>query len=122
MSRNMIACSYAVLVVSLALGVIGVIGNNSDHVRFGLLTGLAAVPSLIVGHIKLAHTVQDDQLAAAHRAGYELALDHVARGLLDAPATPPNGHPNGMDDPTLKDAGVRRLHVAPDEHERRAAG
>lgn len=119
MSRNMIACSYAVLVVSLVLGATGVIGDNSDYVRFGTLSGIAAAFWLVVAHIKRAHIVQDDALAAAHRAGYELALDHVARGLLDAPATPPNGHPNNLDD-DLTTARVRRLHAVRTDHERRA--
>lgn len=120
MSRHLIACSYAVLVVSLALGVIGVISDSSEHMRSGLLAGLASVPTVIVGHIKRAHRVDDGQLAAAHRAGYELALDHVARGLLDQGATPPHGHPYELDDDALETAGVRRLHAVRDARERRA--
>ncbi|MEU3102965.1 hypothetical protein [Streptomyces griseoflavus] len=40
------------------------------------------------------NALNDDQLAAAHAAGYTLALDHVARGLLDQPTAPTGGGHN----------------------------
>ncbi|MEU8721477.1 hypothetical protein [Streptomyces antimycoticus] len=116
------ACAYAVLLVSLALGLIGLIADDDDVMRGGILLGIAALPALVAGHFHHANRANDDQLAAAHRAGYELALDHVARGLLDQHnATPPHGRPYDLDDTALEAAGVRRLHVVRHNHNGRHA-
>lgn len=42
-----------------------------------------ASPFVIVGILAKTHRAAESQLAAAHVAGYRLALNHVARGLLD---------------------------------------
>jgi hypothetical protein len=57
----------------------------------GLLTTLAALPVVVYWTQRRAQQVAADQLADAHTAGYRLALDHVARGLLEPPTTAPTG-------------------------------
>ncbi|WP_326797484.1 hypothetical protein OG946_20355 [Streptomyces sp. NBC_01808] len=85
--------ALGLLFIGLAMGVAGVITGSDSPMRAGMLTSLAALPAAVLGMMQRAHILADDQLADAHRAGYELALDHVARGLLDQPAdhTPPHG-------------------------------
>ncbi|WND36960.1 hypothetical protein RI578_22900 [Streptomyces sp. BB1-1-1] len=117
------ASAYAVLLVGLAMGVIGLIGEDDDIMRAGMLLGIAALPALIVGHIRHAHRVADEQLADAHRAGYVLALDHVARGLLDQHNdTPPHGHRYDLDDLDDRELAARvvRLHRKNNGQERQA--
>lgn len=111
--------AYAILLIALVVGLTGMIADNGDLMRCANLLAILGVPPLIVGHIKRAHTVQDDQLADAHRAGYQLALEHVARGLLDQHSTVP---PDGWHEPAelLEGSNVRRLHAVRNNHERRA--
>ncbi|WP_399087965.1 hypothetical protein ACGH2B_12345 [Streptomyces sp. BBFR2] len=74
------------------MGLLGLLSHDSNTVmNVGIIMGLVAVPGIVAASVDRAHRVADDQLAASHRAGYELALDHVARGLLDAPAPPSPG-------------------------------
>ncbi|MGA5354011.1 hypothetical protein ACPCJU_16800 [Streptomyces thermodiastaticus] len=104
------ACAYATLLVALTLGLIGLIADNSGLMRGANLLAIAAAPFLVVGHIRHAHRVSDDQLADAHRDGYMLALDHVARGLLDPEPTAPHGGHRAS--PTTDEArNIRHLHL-----------
>ncbi|MGD6762080.1 hypothetical protein ACOKM5_24405 [Streptomyces sp. BH097] len=115
MSRHLHACAYALLLTGIALGVTGLISDDNALARAGTLASIVAMTALCAAHthrLKEAHRATDDQLADAHRAGYILALDHVARGLLDQPATPPTGHPHNLEDAP----GVHRLHAVRTHH------
>ncbi|MFI8817495.1 MULTISPECIES: hypothetical protein [unclassified Streptomyces] len=57
----------------------------------GILGTLAALPAVTCWAQRRAHLTTADQLADAHTAGYRMALDHVARGLLE-PTPTGDGH------------------------------
>ncbi|MEW1672807.1 hypothetical protein AB0O47_06085 [Streptomyces noursei] len=78
--------------MGLSAGVIGLLGRNSDVFEAGLFLTVVAVPLIITRTVHTAHKVTAQQLADADRDGYVRALDHVARGLLDAPAPPDPRH------------------------------
>ncbi|MFF5495729.1 hypothetical protein [Streptomyces aquilus] len=84
--------AFALLMVGLSSGVIGLLGNNDDLWRAGLFLVLTAVPLIIIRTVHNSQRATADQLAAADNAGYMRALDHVARGLLDVPAPRRGGH------------------------------
>jgi hypothetical protein len=78
--------------VGQSAGVLGLLGNNDALWQAGLFVTLTAVPLLTVRTVHNSQQATADQLADADRAGYVRALDHVARGLLDAPIPPEPGH------------------------------
>ncbi|MGW4602697.1 hypothetical protein ACWENS_05405 [Streptomyces sp. NPDC004532] len=82
------AIAYAVLLVGIVLGAIATVSGESGLMRVGMLLGLVAVPPLVAGHSSHAHQLTESQLEHAHTDGYRLALDHVARGLLDQHTAP----------------------------------
>ncbi|PJN40483.1 hypothetical protein CG747_12475 [Streptomyces sp. CB02959] len=90
--RYMPVFVFTLLVVGLSAGVVGLLGGDDDFFSAGLFLTLTAVPLIITRTVHNSHTVTAHQLAEADRAGYHRALDHVARGLLDAPAPPDPGH------------------------------
>jgi hypothetical protein len=90
--RYLPAFASTLLMVGLSAGVIGLLGNNDDLFGAGLFLTLTAVPLIIARTVHRSQGATADQLADADRAGYVRALDHVARGLLDAPAPPSPGH------------------------------
>ncbi|MBK3581571.1 hypothetical protein JHN63_49015 [Streptomyces sp. MBT65] len=96
------ALALVLLLVGQAAGVLGLIGKNDDLWQTGLFVTLTAVPLLIARTVHNSQHVTADQIADADRAGYVRALDHVARGLLDAP-TPPR--PGRRGDRAEQDAG-----------------
>ena len=126
-SRYLPALVIVLLVSGLAMGIAGLIGGWEDLVRGGILSAIAAVPPVVVWQSDRAHQVETDQITAAHTAGYRLALEHVARGLLDQP--PPTGgdHIDGAEDDraapvhpiTCHPDNVRQLddarHVRPEQ-------
>ncbi|MFI0736445.1 hypothetical protein ACH4S9_46860 [Streptomyces sp. NPDC021225] len=83
--------AFGLLVVGLSAGVLGLLGDNDDLWRVGLFIVLAAIPLTIIRTVHNSQLATAHQLAEADRAGYLRALDHVARGLLDAPAPPTPG-------------------------------
>ncbi|MGW7514819.1 hypothetical protein ACWGJ2_04425 [Streptomyces sp. NPDC054796] len=89
--RYMPALSLALLAAGVTTGLLGILGNNTDVSGAGLFLTLVAVPLVIARIIRGAQTVTADQLAEADRAGYQRALDHVARGLLDQHTAPTPG-------------------------------
>jgi hypothetical protein len=91
--------------------------NRDDLVRAGLLIAIPGATAYVVGTLRNQSTVSDDQLAAAHSAGYVLALDHVARGLLDQHTAPTGG---GIGDGPIAD--VRHLRAPRHDDNGRAAG
>ncbi|MFJ9892688.1 hypothetical protein ACIQPR_05080 [Streptomyces sp. NPDC091280] len=87
--------AFALLTVGIGAGAVGLLGNNDDLFGTGLFAVLAAVPLTIIRTVQNSQRATDDQLADADRAGYNRALDHVARGLLDAPTPPAPGSREG---------------------------
>lgn len=83
--------AYGLLGTGLAFGIIGLLGVNDDVMSCGFFLTVVAVPLVVINALRGEHRAQDDQLADAHTAGYRLALDHVARGLLDQASTAPTG-------------------------------
>lgn len=90
--RTSPALALTLLALGLILGGIGLFDEEGVYTRAGILIALGSMPPLIVWQSQRAHYATADQLAAEHDAGYRLALEHVARGLLDQPpAAPPDG-------------------------------
>ncbi|MET9555126.1 hypothetical protein [Streptomyces sp. NPDC006645] len=111
--------AFTLLLVGLSSGVIGLLGNNNDMWRAGVFLVLTAVPLFIVRAVHDSHRVSDDQLAAADTAGYFRALDHVARGLLDAHAPHSGGHRHDRDEQAAGNVITLRPHH-PNPPERKA--
>ncbi|MEV0559419.1 hypothetical protein AB0I27_38985 [Streptomyces sp. NPDC050597] len=84
--------AFTLLLVGLSAGVLGLLGSNDDLWTAGLFLVLTAVPLTIVRTVHNSQRATAHQLAEADRGGYVRALDHVARGLLDAPDPPSPGH------------------------------
>ncbi len=89
--RYMPILATSLLLVGLSSGAMGLLGTNDHLWRVGLFCVLTAVPLFIIRAVHDSHQVSDERLATADQAGYMRALDHVARGLLDVPRTPPGG-------------------------------
>ena len=89
--RTSLVLSLALLTLGLTIGLLGLLDEEGVYTRAGLLLSIASMPPLIVWQSQRAHYATTDQLAAEHNAGYRLALEHVARGLLDQPTTAPPG-------------------------------
>lgn len=86
--------AYTPLAAGLTTGVVGILVENNDLRGIGVFLIVAALPPLMMRTLRLSQRVAAHQLAEADNAGYWRALDHVARGLLDTNAAPPNGgHP-----------------------------
>ncbi|MGX1912439.1 hypothetical protein ACWIID_26775 [Streptomyces phaeochromogenes] len=96
------AFAVLLLMAGQSAGVLGLLGNNDALWQAGLFITLTAVPLLIVRTVHNSQQATADQLADADRTGYVRALDHVARGLLDAPTPPEPGH---REDRAEQDAG-----------------
>jgi hypothetical protein len=105
------------LALAVSLGGLAFMTDHDDLARIGLLVSVPAATASAVGALRRQVAVNDDQLTEAHAAGYALALDHVARGLLDQHTAPaPDGTHN--DTPS---AHVHHLYALPDD-DKRAAG
>ena len=89
--RNLPALALALFSAGVALGFAGIRDEGDSLTRAGILIGLAALPPFVVWQSQRAHQNTADQLADAHTAGYRLALEHVAAGLLDQHTAPPDG-------------------------------
>lgn len=93
MRRRTQITSLALLLVGTTGGTYGMITDHQDLGRLGIALAMLATPLLICHTIRVAQHVSERQLADAHTNGYRLALEHVARGLLDPPDAPRPGHP-----------------------------
>ncbi|MCQ9706637.1 hypothetical protein [Streptomyces sp. BSP1] len=89
-ARRTLVPAIAAIAVGTAIGLVGVLLDSLPIWRFGLLLTVAAIPPLCCSLLYRAVQASDDQLANTHRAGYQLALLHVAEGLL-GPVAPPDG-------------------------------
>ncbi|WP_037880006.1 hypothetical protein [Streptomyces sp. NRRL F-5727] len=77
--------------VALAVGATGWATGTDPLTDAGTLGTLAAVPLLYWVMITRTHEVTDQQLEKARQQGYVMAMDHVGRGLIDAPVPPSPG-------------------------------
>ncbi|MFE7782073.1 hypothetical protein [Streptomyces nigrescens] len=89
--RIMPTLALAVLFVGTVVGFVGLLDDGSDMTHAGMLIDLTAVPPIVIAQSQRAHRKAQDEIAAAHTAGYRQALEHVAAGLLDQEAAPPDG-------------------------------
>lgn len=89
--RTLPAIAYATGISGAVAGTLGLAAGSSDLTRAGILLALAALPPVFAHQCRRAQRNSEQQLADAHAAGYWLALDHVARGLLDQHTAPPDG-------------------------------
>jgi hypothetical protein len=87
----MYAPTVAILVTGITLGLLGIFQDGGDLSRAGILIAFASLPPLCYWQTQRAHDGIEDQVADAHEAGYRLALEHVAKGLLNKNAAPPDG-------------------------------
>ncbi|TFV32266.1 hypothetical protein E4K10_18020 [Streptomyces sp. T1317-0309] len=76
------------LAAGLTAGLIGLLSHRFEITWSGVFLAITAVPLLIVRKLNDSTGATAAQLAEAHNTGYRLALDHVARGLLDQHAAP----------------------------------
>ncbi|MFF3886566.1 hypothetical protein [Streptomyces sp. NPDC001914] len=90
-ARRMYAPTVAILVAGIVIGLLGIFQDGGDVSRAGILLAFAALPPLCYWQTQRAHDGVEDQVADAHEAGYRLALEHVAKGLLTKHAAPPDG-------------------------------
>ncbi|MEV0553173.1 hypothetical protein AB0I27_06895 [Streptomyces sp. NPDC050597] len=90
--RTLYVLTVAALALGVTIGLLGLVGpleDEGDMTRAGILVSLATLPSLCYWQTQRAHQDMTDRVADAHATGYRLALEHVARGLLDQPTAPP---------------------------------
>ncbi|MFD7107716.1 hypothetical protein [Streptomyces celluloflavus] len=109
-SRIMSAIAFSLLAIGATTGALGLLVWNDEVMVLGILLLAAAAPPFIIEQTRRANCVTAAQLAAAHNAGYHLALDHVARGLLDQ-HTAPCPHPGGR--ASFEQAAGNVIHIRP---------
>ncbi|HEY1179127.1 MAG TPA: hypothetical protein VGF17_23480 [Phytomonospora sp.] len=115
-ARALSALGIALFALGLTIGGTGLALMAEHLVRAGVLISVPGATALVCGAIRHERQTDTDRLADAHRAGYALALDHVARGLLDQPHAPaPDGA--ALDD---RAGRVRWLHLTHDDDKRQA--
>jgi hypothetical protein len=112
--------AYGLLGTGLALGILGILGQNDAVMSCGIFFTVVAVPLVVINAMRAERRALDDQLSASHAAGYRLALDHVARGLLDQASTTPTGPGHRADTPEEPD-NVITLFPISQLQERKAA-
>jgi hypothetical protein len=115
--------AYGLLGTGLALGILGILGifgRNDDVMRCGILLTVVAVPLVVIHALRAERRFIDERLSASHTAGYRLALDHVARGLLDQASTAPTG-PGHRADTSEEPDNVITLFPISQLQERKAA-
>lgn len=88
-TRHAPAFTIALLAVGITMGTVGLFSSEISLTRAGVFLTITALPLLVIRALREQHQNSEDKLAAAHAEGYRLALDHVARGLLDQPRTAP---------------------------------
>ncbi|MEV6073995.1 hypothetical protein AB0L80_02590 [Streptomyces sp. NPDC052069] len=88
--RTTPAIALGLFLLGIGLGLFGIPNEGDSITRAGIVLSVASLPPLIIWQSQRAHQLADDQLAETHAAGYRLALEHVAAGLLDDPTAPPD--------------------------------
>lgn len=89
--RPLAAIGITLFTCGLTTGLIGLSIGDRDLTVSGVLASVPAATAIVVAVLRQQHTATENALADAHRAGYALALNHVARGLFAPPATPRPG-------------------------------
>ncbi|MCX5161913.1 hypothetical protein OOK39_21970 [Streptomyces sp. NBC_00264] len=89
--RTTPAIALGLFLLGIGLGLVGILDEGDSITRAGIVLSVASFPPLIIWQSQRAHQLADDQLAETHAAGYRLALEHVAAGLLDDSTAPPDG-------------------------------
>ncbi|MGF0176684.1 hypothetical protein ACQF36_41400 [Streptomyces sp. Marseille-Q5077] len=91
-SRYLPWLANSLFLAGLTVGALGLHPENQDTgaAAAGFFIAIAALPAVIAWLLGRNQRVADAQLSTAHRVGYQQALEHVARGLLDQPTAPPN--------------------------------
>jgi hypothetical protein len=112
--------AYGLLILGLVLGVLGVLGRNDDVMRCGILLTVVAAPLVVINALRAERRFLDDQRSASHTAGYRLALEHVALGLLDPASTTPTGPGHRADTPEEEPVNVIPLFPISELPERKA--
>lgn len=110
-ARRLFYPSAVTIALGASVSIYGIYAGSLTIWRAGLLAAVLAFPTLGYALTHRAAEASDDQLAHAHRAGYQLALYHVSQGLLDTPAAPPDG---GEDVGPEDTQGVAILRDLPD--------
>ncbi|MEU1020219.1 hypothetical protein [Streptomyces sp. NPDC005898] len=133
--RRMYAPTVAILVAGIVIGLLGIFQDGGDMSRAGILLAFASLPPLCYWQTQRAHDAVEDQVADAHEAGYRLALEHVAKGLLSRKPAPTDGgtHVEAIDDRattnddraaeettgTVAPSNVRPLRLVRHDHDER---
>lgn len=81
--RNEMTIVVTLLALSLAVGLIGLLAGHTPTTFAGILAAFGTAPTAVCTYIRRTQRARGNELATAETAGYRLALDHVARGLLD---------------------------------------
>ena len=117
LTRVAVAASLIALVAGVALLTAAVVQapTPSRMAVVGAVLTLGALTAVLTNRTRAA---DDDALAAAHSAGYRLALEHTARGLLTKQATDDPTPPHGLDVSNVRELRPLRRHYEP---ERKAA-
>ncbi|MFJ6074686.1 hypothetical protein ACIQFU_28300 [Streptomyces sp. NPDC093065] len=113
--RRMYAPTLAILITGITLGLLGIFEDGGNVSRAGILIAFAALPPLCYWQTQRAHDAVEDQVADAHEAGYRLALEHVAKGLLSRKSAPPDGgtHVNPVEDRATLDPDLSNGAIGP---------
>ncbi|MFJ3867871.1 hypothetical protein [Streptomyces nigra] len=82
---------YALLSSGIGGGILGITTDIDDVTFAGLFAMAAGVGLMVCRNLRITAYANETRLAEAHNAGYVLALEHVALGLLDREAAPPEG-------------------------------
>lgn len=111
LARRLYAPSVAIAALGTVTATLGVLHDQPDTFRLGIIALVAAIPALCYCLTHLATQASDYQLAEAHSAGYRLALQHVSLGLLGSPAAPPDGGEGVEEEDTQGISIIRSGHL-----------
>lgn len=103
--------SRALLASAVTGGILAMLTHHESLGWCALFITAAAIPALIGETVHRHAEHSRDRIVAAHNAGYALALDHVARGLLDQPPAPTPGRDQPVE-PVDLPTNVIRLHTS----------
>lgn len=88
-TRNLLILFSALLALSLGVGLTGTFLTRSALLHAGILGSICTATGLVCTTLRRTHQLTEAQREAEQDAGYRLALQHVALGLLDP--TPSGG-------------------------------
>lgn len=82
-TRILLTLSGLLLAISLGVGLTGMFAHYTGLMHTGILGSIAAATGLVCATLRHTNQLSNADREAAHNAGYRLALQHVALGLLD---------------------------------------